>query len=84
MNDLIKSKLIIRGDNNNYLASERGKEFLIRFNDYSMLFKDINEKVNRINDQRLILNEMCPVEKLITNDQKKLKAIKKVNRGKIL
>jgi len=42
-----------------YKLTPRGKEFLDRFDEYSKSWKHLEEQVNKVNHERLALENMC-------------------------
>ena len=70
MNDLLNANLVIYGDDDQYLLTDIGEEFLIKFKEYSRLNQDINERVNHFKQQRLILEKLCPISNISKVNEK--------------
>jgi predicted transcriptional regulator len=60
LNDVMDSGLVVCGEKNCYKLTPKGEQFLAKFNEYSRSREDINEQVNHVEDQKLMLEEMCP------------------------
>ncbi|MEJ2241417.1 MAG: winged helix-turn-helix domain-containing protein [Candidatus Bathyarchaeota archaeon] len=71
LNDLLNANLVIYGDDDQYLLTDVGEEFLIKFEEYSRLNQDITKRVNYFKQKRLILEKLCPISSA-SNVNKKL------------
>jgi len=60
LNDVMEAGLVVCGDDNCYRLTPKGETFLATFGDYSRSREDVNEQVNHVEDQKLMLEEMCP------------------------
>jgi predicted transcriptional regulator len=77
LGDVVEAGLVVGGDDNCYVLTRKGEEFLARFVEYSRSTEDIKEQVNQIEDQRSMLERMCPNsvssigdQKILASDQK--------------
>lgn len=70
LNDLLNANLVIY-DDDQYILTDIGEEFLIKFEEYSRLNQDITERVNHFKQQRSILEKLCPISN-IANVGKKI------------
>ena len=80
LNDLVNANLIIYEEDNIYMLTSIGEQFLKKFAEYSKLDRDINEKVNHIKKQRLILEKLCPTSNLSNFDNRSLKTTMKIKQ----
>ena len=60
LNDMMDAGLVICGDDGCYRLTSKGDMFLAKFNNYSRFREDIDERVNHVEDQKLMLQKMCP------------------------
>jgi predicted transcriptional regulator len=60
LNDVIEAGLVFCGEDNCYKLTSKGEMFLAKFSEYSRSREDISEQVNGIEDQKLMLEGMCP------------------------
>ena len=61
--DVINSGLVFQDNVNYYRLTPKGEKFLARFGEYDRSREVIEEKLNTVEDQRLLLEEMCPNRK---------------------
>jgi predicted transcriptional regulator len=59
LNDTVEAGLL-KCENGNYLLTERGKNFLAQYYEYSESCDNLKEKLDCIEDQKSSLEEMCP------------------------
>ena len=60
LNDVIDAGLVVCEEDNCYRLTMKGEQFLSKFGEYSRSREDVSEQVNHVEDQRLMLEEMCP------------------------
>jgi len=60
LSDVMEAGLVKCGDKNCYRLTKKGEEFLVKFVEYDKSREGFDEQVNHIEDQRLMLEEMCP------------------------
>ena len=64
LNDVLKAGLVVC-DNNSYRLTSKGRRFLDRFGEYHRSREVVNESLNNVEDQKLILEEMCQTRKAL-------------------
>ena len=52
--------LVICGKENCYKLTPKGEKFLAKFGEYDKSRESVNKKLSHIEDQKLMLEEMCP------------------------
>ena len=70
LNDVMDAGLVICGDDDCYRLTSKGKMFLAKFNNYSRFREDVVEQVNHIEDQKMMLEEMCPNSEVANGAQR--------------
>ena len=60
LNDVQEAGLVVCGEENCYKLTPKGERFLAKFSEYDKSRESINKKLNRVEDQKLMLEEMCP------------------------
>ena len=60
LNDVMDAGLVICGDDDCYRLTSKGETFLAKFNNYSRFRENVDEQVNHVEDQKMVLEEMCP------------------------
>jgi len=60
LSDVMEAGLVSRGGENCYRLTKKGEEFLAKFGEYDESRERFDEQQNHIEDQRLMLEEMCP------------------------
>jgi predicted transcriptional regulator len=60
LNDVMDAGLVICGDDDCYRLTSKGETFLAKFNKYSRFRENVDEQVNHVEDQKMVLEEMCP------------------------
>lgn len=60
LNDVTEAGLAVCGEENCYKLTQKGEQFLAKFSEYDKTRERINEKLNYVEDQKLMLEEMCP------------------------
>jgi predicted transcriptional regulator len=60
LKDLTESKLVVCRSENYYALTPKGEQFLARFTEYNESREKVNEQLNHIDDQRSMLEKMCP------------------------
>jgi len=64
LNDVIEAGLVTCGNDDCYRLTPKGEMFLAKFNKYSRFREDVVEKVNHVEDQKTMLEEMCPTREV--------------------
>ena len=60
LKDVTEAGLVICGEENCYKITPKGEQFLAKFGEYDKSREIIDEQLNHIDDQRLMLHELCP------------------------
>ena len=60
LGDVIEAGLVKFGRGKCYRLTKKGEEFLAKFGEYDKSRERFDEQMNHIEDQRLMLEEMCP------------------------
>jgi predicted transcriptional regulator len=60
LNDVIDAGLVVCKEDNYYSLTVKGEQFLAKFGEYSKSRENVSEQVNHVEDQKLLLEEMCP------------------------
>lgn len=60
LNDVIEAGLVRIGSENCYRITQKGQEFLNKFNDYSDHRGKVEKLLNYVEDKKASLEEMCP------------------------
>lgn len=60
LNDVLISGLAVCDSDNCYRLTLKGEKFLTKFNKYSRFRENVDEQVNHVEDQKMMLEEMCP------------------------
>ena len=69
LNDVTKAGLVMCEKENCYRLTKKGEAFLAKFGEYDKFRERFDEQVNHIEDQRLMLEEMCPNIEVATVNQ---------------
>ena len=73
LNDLNKAMLVTCGDENCYVLTQKGKDFLINFKNYDKSCKNVEKELNHVEFQKLTLESMCPTTGSVNVDIKNQK-----------
>jgi predicted transcriptional regulator len=60
LKDVTEAGLVICGNEKCYRLTPKGEKFLAKFGEYDKSRESVNKKLNHIEDQKLMLEEMCP------------------------
>jgi predicted transcriptional regulator len=60
LNDVVNAGLVICTDGNCYSLTPKGERFLARFGEYHRSREVVEENLDQVEDQKLILEKMCP------------------------
>jgi len=60
LNNVTEAGLVVCGEENCYKLTPKGEKFLAKFSEYYKSRESVNEKLNHVEDQKLMLEEMCP------------------------
>ena len=55
LRDVMEADLVARGNDNSYMLTEKGLEFLNRFNSYHERNQELERQQNSINDEKMML-----------------------------
>ena len=67
LKDVMDAGLVICGDDDCYRLTSKGKTFLAKFKNYSSFRENVDEQVNHVEDQKMMLEEMCPNNSEVAN-----------------
>jgi predicted transcriptional regulator len=60
LNDVLQSGLVVCDHENCFRLTPKGEKFLARFDEYHRSREVMEENLNNVEDQKLLLEEMCP------------------------
>ena len=60
LNDVVEGGLVTLGTKNYYVLTQKGKEFLAKFGEYCKSRERVEVQLNHVEDQRMMLDKMCP------------------------
>jgi predicted transcriptional regulator len=60
LNDVTEAGLVVCGEENCYKLTPKGEKFLAKFSEYDKSRECVDEQLNHVEDQKLMLEEMCP------------------------
>jgi len=60
LKDVTEAGLVKCGNENCYKLTPKGEKFLAKFGEYDKSRETVDEQLNHIEDQKLMLEEMCP------------------------
>jgi len=60
LNDVVEAGLVTFETNEYYVLTRKGKEFLAKFGEYCKSLEKVEVQLNHVEDQRVMLEEMCP------------------------
>ena len=72
LQDVTKAELVACGEENNYRLTRKGEKFLANFEEYDKSRETVDAQLNHVEDQRLMLENMCPATELTTVGQKNM------------
>jgi predicted transcriptional regulator len=70
LNDVLNAGLVVSDDGNCFRITLKGERFLARFGEYHRSRKVVEKNLNHIEDQKSILDEMCPNCKAVDVDSR--------------
>ena len=59
LREVLDAGLVSFENEESYVITPKGREFLIRHEEYSKRCKSLEEHLNRVNDEKIALQEMC-------------------------
>ncbi len=59
LNAVIGADLVVCDGDNCYRLTSKGRKFLERYNEYKKSREVVEEKINHVEDQKLMLEKMC-------------------------
>jgi predicted transcriptional regulator len=60
LNGVVEAGLVTFRTKNSYTLTQKGKEFLAKFGEYSKSCEKVEVQLNHVEDQRVMLEKMCP------------------------
>ena len=60
LNDVLNAGLVVCDDGNCYWLTPKGQRFLATFSEYHRSREVVEENLDHVEDQRLMLEQMCP------------------------
>jgi len=60
LNDVVEAGLVVCGEEKCYRLTPKGDEFLVKLDEYTRFRETFEDKLNHFEDQKLMLEEMCP------------------------
>jgi len=76
LNDVLTSGLVVCDNYNCFKLTPKGEMFLSKFNKYSRFRENMDEQINHVEDQKMLLEDMCPkcqetnvVQKTVEKDE---------------
>jgi predicted transcriptional regulator len=60
LKDVTEAGLVVCGEENCYKLTPKGEKFLAKFGEYNESRENINRKLDYVEDQKVMLEEMCP------------------------
>lgn len=70
LNDVMEAGLVICDAGDCYRLTPKGETFLAKFNKYSRFREDVVEQVNHAENQKTMLEDMCPTSDVTDGTQK--------------
>jgi predicted transcriptional regulator len=68
LREVLNAGLVKFENENNYVLTEKGKNFLNRHGEYSQLCKSLEKHLNHINNKKIVLKKLCTNAKDIDNN----------------
>ena len=82
INTIVEAGLVTFGTKDCYTLTQKGKDFLAKFGEYSKHREKIEVQLNHVEDQRMMLEKMCPSVET-TNAQISIHSMEKGNKPNI-
>jgi len=60
LNEVVEAGLVTFGTKDYYVLTQKGKEFLAKFGEYCKSREKVEVQLNHVEDQRVMLEKMCP------------------------
>jgi len=60
LNDVVEAGLVTFATDDCYMLTQKGKEFLTKFGEYSKSRDKVEVQLNHVEDQKMTLEKMCP------------------------
>ena len=70
LKDVTEAGLVICGNEKCYKLTSKGEQFLAKFGEYDRSRERVDEQLNHVEDQKLMLEEMCPNLEVVTVNQR--------------
>ena len=70
LNDVLKAGLVVCDSENCFRLTPKGERFLARCGEYHRSREVVEENLNHVEDQKLMLQEMCPNSKAVGGDSR--------------
>lgn len=65
LNDVLKAGLVVCDSENCFRLTPKGEKFLARFSEYYRSREVVEKNLDHVEDQKLLLQEMCPNNKAV-------------------
>jgi predicted transcriptional regulator len=65
LNDVLNAGLVVCDNKHCFRLTPKGEKFLAKFNKYSRFRENIDEQMNHVEDQKTMLEEMCPNSEVV-------------------
>ena len=82
LNGVVEAGLVAFGTKNFYMLTQKGKKFLAKFGEYCKSREKVEVQLNHVEDQRVILDKMCPNAEGMNANPSKI-SLKKRNKQDI-
>jgi len=82
LNGVVEAGLVTFGTKNFYMLTQKGKKFLAKFGEYCKSREKVEVQLNHVEDQRVILDKMCPNAEGMNANPSKI-SLKKRNKQDI-
>jgi predicted transcriptional regulator len=60
LNDVLNAELVVCDNENCFRLTPKGEKFLARFGEYHQSREVVEKNLNHVEDQKIMLEEMCP------------------------
>ncbi len=81
LNGVVEAGLVKLGAKHCYMLTQKGKDFLAKFGAYSKSCEKVEVQLNHVEDQRVMLEKMCP-NAGVMNDNRSNSSSRKRNSRK--
>ena len=81
LNGVVEAGLVTFGTKNFYMLTQKGKKFLAKFGEYCKSREKVEVQLNHVEDQRVILDKMCPNAEGMNANPSKISLRKRNKQG---